>query len=61
MPKSNEGIFLGYCANIVAYSVLFWRRIVIEGRYDVKFYDFYVWKTTLVNKKNFIMDNYIPI
>lgn len=60
-PKSDKGIFLGCSTNKVAYIVLIWITSILEEIFDMKFDDFYVWKTAPLNETKFIMEIDIPI
>ena len=56
-PKSDEGIFLGYSTNKVAYRVLIiCTRLIIES-FDVKFDDSYTCNTPLSTETTAIMES----
>ena len=59
-PKSDEGIFLGYSTNKVAYRVLIRRtRLIIES-FDVKFDDYYVHNTAPSTETEAILECDVP-
>ncbi|CAH1432412.1 unnamed protein product [Lactuca virosa] len=59
-PKSDEGIFLGYSTNKVAYRVLIRRTRLIVESFDVKFDDYYVHNTAPSTETKAILESDIP-
>ncbi|XP_023730243.1 uncharacterized protein LOC111877976 [Lactuca sativa] len=59
-PKSDEGIFLGYTPNKVAYQHLIRRTRLIVESIDVKFDDHYVRNTALSTETKAILESDIP-
>ena len=56
-PKSNEGIFLGYSTNKVAYRVLIRHTRLIVKSFDVRFDDYYVCNTATLSETKSILES----
>ena len=60
-PKYDEGLFLGYSTNKVAYRVLITCTRLIVKSFDVKFNDYCICNTALSIETKAILESDIPV